>query len=285
MASFKWPPEGSGGDVDGPGSSTDNAVARFDGTTGKQLQNSVVIVGDTGNMSGVGTLSTSSPVTVTIPAAGTKGVIIKAAGSQTANLQEWQNSSSTVLSAVDSSGNLGIGTATPTKPLDVTGDVMLGSAIFFGGTSASFPKIIRGAATLEIWLADDSNYAPVQAASIIAHGSLSTTGSSSGVGINRRSDSAAAWTMYSASGDLQFFSNIAGTDRFTVQSGGNVGIGTGAPNASAALDISSTTGALLMPRMTSTERDALTAANGMVLYNTTTDKLQVRAAGAWVDLH
>lgn len=44
------------GDVYGPGSSTDNAVARFDGTTGKLLQNSVVIVGDTGAVTGVTTL-------------------------------------------------------------------------------------------------------------------------------------------------------------------------------------------------------------------------------------
>ena len=48
------------GDVYGPGSSTDNAVARFDSTTGKLLQNSVVIVGDTGDVSGVGTLSATT---------------------------------------------------------------------------------------------------------------------------------------------------------------------------------------------------------------------------------
>lgn len=44
------------GDVDGPASSTDNAVARFDGTTGKLLQNSVVTIGDTGAVAGVTTL-------------------------------------------------------------------------------------------------------------------------------------------------------------------------------------------------------------------------------------
>lgn len=37
-------------DVFGPASSTDNAVARFDGTTGKLIQNSTVIVDDSGNM-------------------------------------------------------------------------------------------------------------------------------------------------------------------------------------------------------------------------------------------
>jgi hypothetical protein len=56
-------------------------------------------------------------------------------------------------------------------------------------------------------------------------------------------------------------------------------------NSSVGLELNSTTKAILSSRMTTTERDALTAVNGMVLYNTTTDKLQVYAAGAWVDLH
>jgi hypothetical protein len=43
----------SGGDVTGPSSATDNALARFDGTTGKLIQNSVVVVNDAGSMSGV----------------------------------------------------------------------------------------------------------------------------------------------------------------------------------------------------------------------------------------
>lgn len=40
----------AGGDVTGPASSTDNAVARFDGVTGKLIQNSVVIVSDAGDI-------------------------------------------------------------------------------------------------------------------------------------------------------------------------------------------------------------------------------------------
>jgi hypothetical protein len=55
---------GGGGDVVGPASSTDNALVRFDSTTGKLIQNSVVIVADTtGNMSGVGTLSMNGELT------------------------------------------------------------------------------------------------------------------------------------------------------------------------------------------------------------------------------
>lgn len=47
-------------DVQGPASSTDNAVARFDGTTGNKLQNSVVILDDNGNMTGVNSLTTAA---------------------------------------------------------------------------------------------------------------------------------------------------------------------------------------------------------------------------------
>ena len=42
---------GAGADVSGPASSTDNAIARFDGTTGKLIQNSIPLVDDTGNLS------------------------------------------------------------------------------------------------------------------------------------------------------------------------------------------------------------------------------------------
>lgn len=47
------------GDVAGPGSATDNAIARFSGTTGKIIQNSVITIADsTGNVAGMGTLNT-----------------------------------------------------------------------------------------------------------------------------------------------------------------------------------------------------------------------------------
>ena len=45
------------GDVVGPASATDNAITRFDGTTGKLIQNSVVTVSDTGAIAGATTIS------------------------------------------------------------------------------------------------------------------------------------------------------------------------------------------------------------------------------------
>lgn len=46
----------SGGDVDGPASATDNAVARYDTTTGKLLQDSLVTIDDRGNIATPGTV-------------------------------------------------------------------------------------------------------------------------------------------------------------------------------------------------------------------------------------
>lgn len=58
-------------------------------------------------------------------------------------------------------------------------------------------------------------------------------------------------------------------------------IGTDTPETSAALEIKSTDGAILIPRMTTTQRNNLTAKNGMMLYDTTQDAFRVYQAGAW----
>jgi hypothetical protein len=51
---------GGTGDVTGAASSTDNAVTRFDGATGKVIQNSAVIIDDSNNVSGVATLNAAT---------------------------------------------------------------------------------------------------------------------------------------------------------------------------------------------------------------------------------
>jgi hypothetical protein len=59
-------------------------------------------------------------------------------------------------------------------------------------------------------------------------------------------------------------------------------IGTGIKNASAKLQVESTTQGFLPPRMTSTEKNAIaTPATGLVVYDTTLGKLCVRGAAAW----
>lgn len=52
-----WAALAGGGDVSGPGSSTDNAIVRFDGIGGVTIQNSLVIIDDTDNVTGMTTLT------------------------------------------------------------------------------------------------------------------------------------------------------------------------------------------------------------------------------------
>ena len=73
-----------------------------------------------------------------------------------------------------------------------------------------------------------------------------------------------------------------GTDVVLQDSGNNVGIGIATPATSAKLEIASTTGALLLTRMTTTQRDALTPVNGMIIYNTTTNQFNFRENAVWV---
>ncbi|NBU24015.1 MAG: hypothetical protein EBS38_08985, partial [Actinobacteria bacterium] len=69
-----------------------------------------------------------------------------------------------------------------------------------------------------------------------------------------------------------------------LSSSGQLALGTSAVATSAALQIESTTGALIVPRMTTAQRDALTALNGMIIYNTTTNTMQGRINGAWANM-
>lgn len=64
--------------------------------------------------------------------------------------------------------------------------------------------------------------------------------------------------------------------------GGNVGIGTATPAASAILDAQSTTKGVRFPNMTTTQKTAIaTPATGLVVYDTTVSKLNVYTGSSW----
>jgi hypothetical protein len=64
--------------------------------------------------------------------------------------------------------------------------------------------------------------------------------------------------------------------------GGTAGSDDTVTNSSVALEIKSTTKAFVLSRMDTTERNALTAVAGMVIFNTTTSAMEVYDGGAWV---
>jgi hypothetical protein len=134
------------GDVYGPGSSTDNAVVRFDGTDGKTLQNSVMIVDDSGNVYipgkvGIGTDSPSENFVVSN--GGAEGLEIDPDSTNDRVYLTWYDRDLSVYTdaflraseydfsigsaskvKIDTSGNVGIGTTSPSEALDVNSDAI-----------------------------------------------------------------------------------------------------------------------------------------------------------------
>jgi hypothetical protein len=72
------------------------------------------------------------------------------------------------------------------------------------------------------------------------------------------------------------------TALFVKSNTGNVGIGTTSPNAAALLDLTTTSKGFLPPRMTTTQRNAITSVPaGLMVYNTTLNKLNVYNGTTW----
>jgi hypothetical protein len=91
---------------------------------------------------------------------------------------------------------------------------------------------------------------------------------------------------YAAEVDASNAIQLGNTSVTKVTTSGSVGIGTTAPAANAALEISSTSKGLLLPRMTTTNRSSITSPEpGLLIYNTTTGKAQVYSSteASWVD--
>ncbi len=65
----------------------------------------------------------------------------------------------------------------------------------------------------------------------------------------------------------------------------NIGIGTTTPDTSAVLDVTSTTKGMLIPRMTTAQRTAIsTPATGLLVFDNTTGGFWFYNGTAWTDL-
>lgn len=65
-----------------------------------------------------------------------------------------------------------------------------------------------------------------------------------------------------------------------------VGIGTTSPDASSILDLSSTNKGLLLPRLTTSQRDAVaTPIAGLMIFNTTTNKINIFVGAGWDEMN
>ena len=74
----------------------------------------------------------------------------------------------------------------------------------------------------------------------------------------------------------KYISNDGGNEGISIDNSGRVGIGTNTPANGAILDVNSTTGAFLPPRMTESQRNAINNTQvGSVIFNKSRNKLQV----------
>ena len=166
-------------------------------------------------------------------------------------------------------GNVGINVDTPSYLLDINDDAATGVGIRVtgggnGGPLAQFVRDVSSSGSLEINLAGGDPQ-------------LKLTSSGSDVMAIGLDGSENSFQVCSGSG-------VGANQVLVVGTNGKVGIGETVP--SAPLTVTSTTGGVLMPRMTTTQMNAISSpANGEMIYNTTANKFYGYANGAWVALH
>lgn len=151
----------------------------------------------------------------------------------------------------------------------ITGGAFTG-LIKIGGTTSSFPAIKRNGTEIDFRLADDSAFTPVNA-TIFRVGGTATQ-----LQVNQLN--LGGFNAVQLSTRIYFDGDNRGSSF-----GGAVSMASSnvAPNASAQLDVVSTTKGFLPPRMTTTQRNAISSpAEGLVIYNTTTQKLNLYTT-AW----
>lgn len=179
----------------------------------------------------------------------------------------------TTAAALASTGNLLVGTTTDSGyKLDVNGTGRFSGALT--GTSATFSSSVT--ATSGIFSALTSINIGVQGGDVLKVDKL--TGGNIAFYAN---------SVYSGSIDATTSGSLNLASRgtypaITILTGGNVGIGTASPSASAILDVTSTTKGFLPPRLTTTQKNAIgTPAAGLMVFDTTLSKLCVYSGTAW----
>ncbi len=284
------------GKVAGPDSAADNTIVRFDGTTGKQVQNSSVVIDDSGNV-GIGTTNPSERLDLGTGFIKSKGIkstastglelwssgttssrsfVLDTTSSRTAGLLLDVKNDGVSRFIINDSGNVGIGTSSSTEKLHVrnAGDLSL-RLINDGGTS----KVTR------IKFATGPNE---NASDIMWQVGTDYNGTNNLNWFVKRQDASSPTLFIDASNNLGVGTAApagifdVGGGKITVQSGGNVGIGTTSPTQKLSVvgTVESTSGGFKFPD--GTLQATAIGATYASLYRDTV--LSFGSAGGWSDI-
>ena len=171
-----------------------------------------------------------------------------------------QNQADATRFAIATTGNVLIGTTTDAGyKLDVNGTMRVIGATTLGTTSASNTTTIATSGSSNVL-------------------NVTNTAGTFVFGV----DSAGGYAQPSTANRGMWFYNSSASAYIGAAASGCIAINTTSPNASAILDVTSTTKGVLFPRMTTTQKNAIASpASGLVVYDTTLGKLCVRGAAAW----
>jgi hypothetical protein len=206
---------GASGDVVGPASATDNAIVRFDGTTGKLVQNSVVTIADsTGDISGVGQLNAT-----TVDATNVEVTNIKAKdGTAAATIAD-----STGVVSITANPILSGGTANGVLYLNGSKVATSGSALTFDAARLSFIKATNGRS----WSPDGDDLLAIENSGSANFDMRASTTGGSYVMFSDTDARARGYVAYLHSSDSMPFA-VAGSEAMRLTSTG-LGIGTSSP--------------------------------------------------------
>jgi hypothetical protein len=158
---------------------------------------------------------------------------------------------------IDGTGKMGIGTDAPNTKLEI---------------AKTQADDLSSGANAHLYLSNTTAINTTGRTAIF----LSTTGASSstyGISLSadRRQTNGSPYLNI-----RRHFNDAAGTSSLLIDNNGNIGVGTEAPDTVAILELDSTTKGFLPPRMTETQRDAIsTPPAGLIIYNTTDSKLNL----------
>jgi len=164
---------------------------------------------------------------------------------------------------------LGVGETTPTARVHIKGE---------GATSGSSSMLLQNSAGTDLFKVRDDGRVLVDEYIYPADGTTNSR--------FRVSNSSGTY-MYYSTGNLRLNPNLVYTSTtygtvMTVNGGtGQFGLGVSNPHTSALMQIDSTTKGFLPPRMTSTQRDAIEATAGLIVYNTSDNTLNYYNGTSW----